>query len=435
MREKSNRLPVGLRSCACLLAISLAMGAGSAFAQQASTPVDAETVKALIQRVQDLETQVQTLKSQVNSLTAASQNTPSVSSSSVAAANDTVLVKTMEQAGASMPTHGIEGLNTPRLQLRGFGDVGWNTSDLKGSTNSFALGQFNLFITSRLSDKASFLAETVIEADPASNLFGIDLERLMLMYSVSDRLNFAIGRYHTGIGFYNNAYHHSALMQTAIGRPFIFDFEDHGGILPIHNVGVSATGVLSNTLGLHYIAEIGNGRSARTELGNNPVQNVTDEHNGKAFNLALFFKPDALPGWQFGASGYHDHQTPLAAPNVSENILSGHVIYQRSRFEFLNEGVLLQHSPDHSAITVNIPGFYSQISRRFGNYRPYFRYEYLNVPARDPLYADVGLRHGPILGLRYDVNEMSAFKIQYGRTMHRNLNSVNALALQFAFAF
>jgi hypothetical protein len=44
-------------------------------------------------------------------------------------------------------------------------------------------------------------------------------------------------------------------MQTAVGRPFIFAFEDEGGILPIYNVGLSAAGrVPSGGLNLQYVA-------------------------------------------------------------------------------------------------------------------------------------------------------------------------------------
>jgi len=127
--------------------------------------------------------------------------------------------------------------------------------------------------------------------------------------------------------------------------------------------------------------------------------------------------------------------TPPGRPNVTENILFAHAVYQNSRFEFLNEGVLLRHSVDRTGFTSNIPGFYSQISRRFGNYRPYFRYEYLNVPDRDPLFSDVKLLHGPKVGLRYDLNEFAAFKIEYGRDMRRQLAPANLLGTQLSFAF
>ena len=96
-----------------------------------------------------------------------------------------------------------------------------------------------------------------------------------------------MGRYHTSIGYYNTAYHHGKWFQTAVGRPFLFRFEDEGGILPIHNVGVSVQGrIPSGKLGLNYVAEMGNGRTSRS-LDLSPVQNVVSEKNGKSINLAL----------------------------------------------------------------------------------------------------------------------------------------------------
>jgi len=413
-----------------LFIVAIALSQANAVPQQApsetTAAVSPEDVKLLLQRLQDLEAQVAALKTQVNRITENSVN-PS------AAVSAPPVPEPVTEQGMSMPGHVGETVSAPRLQLRGYGDVGWNTSDLKGSTNSFALGQFNLFITSRLTDKVSFLSETIVEADQRTNNFGIDLERLELIYAVNDHLNLQFGRFHTAIGYYNTAYHHSAFMQTALGRPFLFDFEDAGGILPVHSVGMSATGTVSSKLGLHYIAEIGNGRNPRT--GVDPVQNVSDDNNGKAFNLGFFVRPNWLPGMQFGFSNYHDHVTPGGKANVTENILAAHVIYQNSRFEFLNEAALLRHSVAGSVVAADTPGFYSQISRRFGDYRPYFRYEYVNVPIKDPLYSDVGLLHGPKAGLRYDLNEFAAFKVEYGRTMRRGLGPVNSLGTQLAFEF
>jgi hypothetical protein len=423
---------------ACL-AVLVLLVSGPAKAQDQSAAVDPATVKALVQQVQELQAQVKTLQSQVAMLSASANSTPAPTASTPAAvatsmpAHPAGTPAMAEMMQDSAPPEG-SFLHSPRLNLHGYGDVDWNVSDLKGSTDSFTLGQFNLFLTSRLSQRASFLAETVIEADQGTNEFGIEPERLLLNYSINDHLNLAFGRYHTGIGYYNTAYHHSALLQTTLGRPFLFQFEDSGGILPVHNVGVSATGLAWSKLGLHYIAEVGNGRSARTTISN-PVQNVTDENNGKAVNLGFFFRPDAMPGWQFGFSEYHDHLTPLGTPNVTENIFSGHLVFQNTRFELLNEGVLLRHTPDGGLITTNIPAFYSQISRRFGNYRPYFRYEYMNVPVSDALYSDVGLQHGPKAGLRYELNESAAFKVEYGRTMRRSLAPTNSVGTQLSFAF
>lgn len=259
---------------------------------------------------------------------------------------------------------------------------------------------------------------------------------MLLNYDDSDYFKVGFGRYHTAIGYYNTAHHHSSWMQTAVDRPFLFTFEDRGGILPIHNVGITTTGrIPSGPLGLHYVAEVGNSRATRTDLGQSFVQNVSSEHNGKSLNFAIYARPDAIRGLQVGFSGYHEHLTPLASAKVNPRILSGYAVYQRSSFELMNEVVLIAHSPDVSLPITNSTGFYSQISRRWSSYRPYFHYECVNVPDRDLIYPHIHRLNGPVVGLRYDWGEFTALKIQYDRTMRRALPSFNTLTLQSAFTF
>jgi len=404
-----------------------------------STSSDSKALHDLLTRMEQLESRVHALEAENADLRSHLPTAPIASASAVVAAPPPAAAQGhSEPPPASEPSASAMPMNvdTPHLQMRGYADIRYTANNLPGATNSFALGQFNLFINSKLPGKFSVLAEVVTEADSATNQFGIELERLLLNYHYSDNFNVGFGRYHTSIGYYNTAYHHSSWMQTTVDRPFLFEFEDGGGILPVHNVGITASGsVPSGSLGLHYVAEIGNGRATRTEFGQNPVQNVTDENNGKSFNFALFARPDSVRGLQFGASGYHDHLTPLTGPNVDEVILSAHAVYIKPAFEFLNEAILIRHSPDNGLRTVNAPAFYSQISRRWGAYRPYFRYEYVNVPDRDLIFPDVHRVNGPIVGLRYDWGEFTAFKIQYGRTLRRLDPSYNTLSLQTSFAF
>ena len=95
-----------------------------------------------------------------------------------------------------------------------------------------------------------------------TNEFSIDIERYQLTYRVNDYFSVSGGRFHTAIGYYNTAYHHGNWFSTAEGRPIMYLFEDSGGVLPVHTVGVTMTGLVPQTgnLGLHWIAEIGNGR-------------------------------------------------------------------------------------------------------------------------------------------------------------------------------
>lgn len=84
------------------------------------------------------------------------------------------------------------------------------------------------------------LSELTFESGDDNNI-GVDLERALLIYSPNDRLQLGVGRAHTSIGYYNTAYHHGNWFETAAVRPFLFRYEDDGGILPVHNVGLTAT--------------------------------------------------------------------------------------------------------------------------------------------------------------------------------------------------
>ncbi len=324
----------------------------------------------------------------------------------------------------------------PTMQFRGFADVSFHADDRTGTStaSSFSLGQFNLFITSKISDKVDVLAEAVVEADDL-NAVGLDLERLLFHWSSSDYLNISVGRYHTAIGFYNTAYHHSTWMQTAIGRPFLFEFEDGGGILPVHNVGVSVTGhIPSGEFGLRYMLEIGNGRASRSP-GVEAVQNVVDENGSKAVNLALISRPERAPGLQVGLSVYYDSLTPEGLPTIGQSIVAAHAVYQTSEVEWLNEAVFIRNATSGTDQVTHSTGFYSQVSRKFGAWRPYARYQYLSVPDDDVMFPAVGLQHGPSIGLRYDVGEFSALKFQYDRTERRRLSGYNTFAIQLSFTF
>lgn len=331
------------------------------------------------------------------------------------------------------------------LRIRGFGDVSLHGDTQKGDTTAFSLGQLDLFVTSDISEKFKFLSEIVFEAGPdnfygaisgSENTFGVDIERYLLQYSHNDYFNLSAGRGHTAIGYYNTAYHHSTWLQTTTGRPFLFNFEDEGGILPIHIVGVSASGLVpSGSLGLHYVAEVGNGRESRNPLVEEPVQNEVDDTNHKAFNFALFARPEGVRGLQAGFSAYRDVLVPANAPRIDETILAAHAVLIRPKYEWLNEALLDRHAPAGATAAFNTPGFYTQVSRQFGVYRPYFRYQYVNVANNEPVFPDVGLRHGPSLGLRFDASESVALKFQYDYTVLRNQPAVTGLTLQAGFTF
>lgn len=429
--------------------------------------IDKDTLKLLLNRIDELEARVKQLEEErknADTLNATrvstSSNPPSTATTSaapvlpaarpVAPKEDTsrATQETAAEVEQSQPESAMSDrmdLSKTLLRIRGFGDISLHGDTQKGDVTAFTLGQLDLFVTSDISDKFKFLGEIVFEAgaddfygvvQSGENEFGVDIERYLLQYSLNDYFNLSVGRGHTSIGYYNTAYHHSTWLQTTTGRPFLFNFEDEGGILPVHIVGATASGrVPSGRLGLHYVAEVGNGRESRFPLTEQPVQNVTDDQTHKAFNLAIFSRPQAVQGLQTGFSYYNDLLSPANSPRIGESILAAHAVLIRPKYEWLNEALLIRHSPFGTATTFNTPGFYTQVSEQFGAFRPYFRYQYVNASNREPVFPTVGLQHGPSLGLRFDASESVALKFQYDYSVLRNQPGVSGLNLQVGFTF
>lgn len=447
--QKIARWVSGKRMALLLSAVLLSR---LALGQSGPGPQAEPTVQMLLQRIEQLETRVAQLEAaQHASAPVAASPVPATTPAGGPAtsvlpegARRQSEPETESQAGMGLEPERMDVSKT-LLRIRGFGDINFHGDTRKGDTTSFTLGQLNLFVTSDISEKFKFLSEIVFEAGPdniygvprgESNVFGVDVERYLLQYSYNDYFNLSVGRYHTAIGYYNTAYHHSTWFQTTTGRPFLFQFEDQGGILPIHTIGASASGLIpSGALGLHYVAEVGNGRESRNPIAEEPVQNIVDDRNHKAFNLALFARPESIRGLQAGFSVYRSVLAPADTTRVGQTILAAHAVYIRPNFEWLNEALVVRDTPLGQSHIYQTPGFYTQISKRFGAYRPYFRYQYVNAPANEPIFRDVGRGQGPSAGIRFDASESVALKLQYDYTTIRNQEAINALALQVGFTF
>jgi hypothetical protein len=371
----------------------------------------------LIDRIQQLEQEVQTLKGATAYSAAVAESSP-------------VEAPTVHEVA-------------PRLQLNVFGDVGLQS--VSHDPYTFLFGSLDLFMTARLSDKVSALAEVLFIAQSDNNIEP-DVERLLLRYRENDYFSIAAGRYHTWVGYYNTAFNKGEYLETAVDRPFFYQFDDTGGFLPMQEVGVTATGKIpSGKWGLNYVIEAGNGRGWGP--GVQPAQNNQDANNSKSINGGLYLRPDWASGLQTGFSFRQDNLT-VPGPDISETIATVHAVFTNSKYEILNEGVLVRHVEPSGPI-FRTSCFYSQWSRGFGNIRPYFRYQYFNAPNNDPvwIYASpngyaplndtnfVGRLNGPSVGVRYDFSPHAALKLQYDRYDLRGLPSVNGLNSQVAFTF
>ena len=324
----------------------------------------------------------------------------------------------------------------PQFKIHLFADMKYAAVDTLGSRNGFSLGQFDLFGRSDLSDAMSVIAEATLTALPR-NTFSAHLERLLLTYSPTDVFAASVGRYHTGIGYYNTAYHHGTWFQTATGRPLMYNIDGDIGVIPIHTLGVSTTGAVpSGSLGLHYLAEVGSGRAGQASAAA-ATQPALNDNNTLSLNGALWIRPDAIDGLQLGVSVYHDRLTFADTSKAldDETIAAAHIIYKTDVLELMTEGMVMRHDPRGAVAATDSHGYYAQASRRFGSVRPYARMDYLDIPRTDPLFAFLGRRFGPSAGVRYDFQPLAALKLQTSHLNQTTRPNMNRFDAQVSFMF
>ena len=332
----------------------------------------------------------------------------------------------------------------PKLQLKGFGHVSFSLDDLDDGSNgsdAFALGGVDLFISSQLADNLTFLNETVFEPTPEGD-YVLDVERVIIKYEVNDFLNVQAGRFHTTIGYWNEAYHHGEWLQTTIGRPGLFNFEDDGGVLPVHLVGVVLKGRKdSDAVGLDYTLEVGNGRGPTPD----PPQIVVDANDAKAVNVSVGVQPTSVEGLRVGGGVYLDKipaNGDAGAGSVhseaDEQIVSLFGTYMANDWEVLAEFIDISHDFDTGG-EANSDGWYLQVGRAFDSWTPYARIDSVTLDDADTYYANVDDREALSVGVRWDYSDWSALKLQYTSTdvdvAGGGSRTEDSLVLQCSFAF
>ena len=336
------------------------------------------------------------------------------------------------EAGAREAAQALE----PQFRVNLFGDVKFSAIDSLGARNGFSLGQFDLFGRSQLSDQLSVLTEATLTALPR-NSFTARLERLLITYSPNDYLIASAGRYHSSIGYYNTAYHHGSWFQTAIGRPMVFAIDGDIGILPAHTLGISATGdVPSGALGLRYVAEVGSGRAGQSSAATAPQPALAD-NNTPSINLGLMVRPDHAAGLQLGVTLYRDRLTlqDTSKRAIDEWIGGAHALYKTDAVELLGEWLAIRHHSRAGGEANVSRGYYAQASRRFRAVRPYVRYDYVDVPSTNQVFAFLGRRRGPTAGVRYDFDALAAFKVQASHLEQTTRPTMNRVDAQVSFMF
>ena len=330
----------------------------------------------------------------------------------------------------------------PSLHLSGFGNIDFAAQNRSEGSRGFSEGQFTLHLVSALSPRVAFFGELTFSprADagtgtPPATGFNAEVERAIIRFDQSDELKVSFGRYHTPINWWNTAFHHGSWLQTTISRPEMVQFG--GRFIPVHFVGALAEGVLpSGGWNINYQAGVGNGR------GNviSRAGDAGDNNDVPAFLLTVSAKPDKAFGLQVGGSVYADRVTVTGRPEFNERIVAAHAVWQREDPEIIAEIADVRHKQVGGSLSTSNLAYYVQAAYRLPSsahlWKPYFRFEHIDVDANDSVFAGVPNLDGSTIGVRYDISTYAAIKTE-GRFRRRIADQprTNGWFLQIAFTF
>lgn len=400
---------------------------GAAFSQAAMAQNDSDRIRELERKLERSQQQIELLMQRVNELEKGSGKSAPAPAPATPAAQEARIqsletsMAQISSAPATSPDLGIP--------LHAFADVGYEHSTQQrtdGRRGGFVIGNLDLYLTPSIGDRIKTVAELVFEVTDEGGL-ATDLERLQLGYTVSDALTVWMGRFHTPYGYWNAAFHHGAQIQTAVTRPRFIDFEDKGGILPSHAVGIWANGSTRAGSGkIHYDAYVAN--------GNQIVDGVLDfnahrdDNNDKMLggNLGYQFGRGALEGLTLGVHGMRQEvaSRDAAGAAVAQTRLGlsgAYLYYEANEWEAIGEYYRFRNK-DLSGGTgthASWAGF-MQIGRTFADlWTPFYRWEKASLDTTDNYFAtmDSGRpysRH--TFGLRYNLNAKAALKFEANRT-------------------
>ncbi len=314
--------------------------------------------------------------------------------------------------------------------IRGFIDIGTNYDYEKERLN-FQFGEQDLFITSDLSDKISFLGESVLKYSPTSpTKFDISLERAIFKYNYFKNHNFFAGKVHTAINYWNDTYHHGRLFFPTVGRPELFN----QNIISLHTTGFGLSGQDLGNLKIGYTIMVGNGLGS-TDLADNNAE--------KCYVFALNFKP--IDGLRLGGSVYldkidgvvHDHGGGVKqVHNVNQGLYSGSIAYFKKKIEFLAEASSCQNATDSIGVKTTYAAYGYFGFRIKDAFVPYVRYDNVDYQKGEMYFTGVNTEMFTV-GLRYEVNYLTTIKLeyQYKKAGTTNLIFTNNFFVQFAIGF
>ena len=309
-------------------------------------------------------------------------------------------------------------------QIRGFANVDFYLQD---EQLNFGFGEWDLFITSDLNDKFSFLGETVFKYSPSSSThFSVGVERLIVNFNYKGNHSVLVGKHHTPVNFWNDSYHHGRVFFPTVGRPLLFA----AGIIPIHTTGFAFQGLNLGKLRWGYNLMVGNGIGSKEIADNDKFKSVT---------AAVNIQP--VDNLKFGVSYYNDVISPgvvfrsdTVLEKINQQLFTGSVSYFGRRFEVLAEGSIINNNGESTGAAKSYAAYLYTGVKLQDKFIPYVRFDYLAYQSGETYFGNEDT-NAFIGGIRYEITYLIVIKLEYQYTDREMSGNSDRLSAQIAIGF
>jgi hypothetical protein len=249
------------------------------------------------------------------------------------------------------------------------------------------------------------------------------------------------GRFHTPFGLWNTSFHHGANLQTSIYRPRFIDFEDKGGIIAAHSVGLWLSGKTSLGSGkLSYDAYFANGSSIRNRVLD--FNAYTDDTANKLLGFNVGYAPrGALSGLLLGVHGFASRVNALDATEsvlsqTQVRMLGGYAGYDADDWEVVAEYYGFRNADGIGGGGRNSNAWFAQVGKTFGQWTPYVRIERAALDPADRYFTSQGSGRSyrrASAGLRYALDPRSSLKLELSSSTENAVSLMDAAGAPVAF--
>ncbi|MDF1882867.1 hypothetical protein JHD49_02820 [Sulfurimonas sp. SAG-AH-194-C21] len=337
----------------------------------------------------------------------------------------------------------LEAEDNNAVPVHGFFDVGAGYAQEDGHVN-FTKGALDFYYTKDISEKINVFIDLVVESDGSATV--VDLERLYIKYDMHEYLQTTFGKFHTPYGYWNTAFHHGLQIQTSILRPKFLAFEDEGGVLASHSLGILASGSIEDFSYDMYITSgsriTQNGTSSinPNKDGSLTLNSGAEQDENKMYgaNLAYYFNETKV-----GVHSFYQ-KVNIFGNRTSEVFTNGaYIAAELENLEFYSEVYVFYNkngSGQYKDEYLDSEAYYAQLAYDFDGIKPYIRFEYTHYNEKDFYFSAQQATAGgsydrQTLGINYSLNRDANIKLAVIRTNTHSVSDTVDVLAQFAVRF